>query len=188
MEIESDFRTQRLSAIVRRNNLNKQRSRQMEQRIAKLLRFQRVPFSGAGGVKGDNIGMTDFGLCILECKLSAGWYKPLDCESITIAFGWLKKLEDEVELMQARFGALVFHYHNVRADYVIVRQDWFHMLNPDAELSTMTIACNTKTMRLPYKTVRALIEEHSWFWIAHGDDTYAVMDMQLFAARIREVE
>lgn len=187
MEIESDFRKQRVAAIVKRNNLNKARSRSMEQRIAKLLGFRRVPFSGAGGVKGDNIGSTSFGMCILECKMSAGWYKPLECESITLAFAWLKKLDDEVRLMKARFGALVFHYHNVRADYVLMRADWFEKINPDYGIFNAEIwDVKTKTLKLPIKRVNERLNVWPWFFITHDADVYAVMNMTLFAALLKE--
>lgn len=187
MKIESDFRKQRLEAIVKRNNLNKSRSRSMEQRIAKLLGFHRVPFSGAGGVKGDDIGGTKFGMCILECKLSAGWYAPMECESITLAFAVLKKLEDEVRLMRARFGALVFHYHNVRADYVLMRADWFEMINPEYHLLTgLSWDAATKTFRLPIKQVNACLDVWPWFFMTHGTDTYAAMNITLFAALLKE--
>lgn len=186
MEINSDFRKQRRDAIVKRNNLNKQRARTMENRIAKVLGGRRVPLSGAGGIKGDVMLNSRYGAYLLECKLSAAWDQTEDCESITLAFSWMDKIEQEVRLMRARFGALVFHYHNVKADYVMMRADWYAIIDKDIMIDGLIIAKETKTIRLTVKKVRSYLKEKPWFFIKHNEQLYVVVDIRRFTALLAE--
>lgn len=116
----SSYAEERKAAIRARNAQSKRRARQMELRIAKLLKGRRVPMSGAGQIKGDCQVITDIGEIYIECKYSAG----IDAKRgpmIRINFQWLDKMQRDVDIMGSRFGALIFRYHDTRlSDYVIL--------------------------------------------------------------------
>lgn len=104
------------------NATNRNRARSMEQRIAKYLRGDRTPASGAmAKYKGDIT--VDFvnnpGKYIIECKMSAG-KDGNDNKQIGIQFSWFPKIKQEAAAMRAKFGILVIHYHNAKGDYVFV--------------------------------------------------------------------
>jgi hypothetical protein len=102
---------------------NKRRGASMERRVMKLLKGNRVPFSGAGALKGDGMVYRSCGLFLVECKMSArvGPGGP----AILMHFAWFTKLDREVTAMRARFGIVVFHYHGGAVDYVLIRKEYF---------------------------------------------------------------
>ncbi len=187
MEEISDFARMRKESIVKRNNTNKRRSKEMERRIAKYLGGRRVPFSGAGDVKGDVLVNSKYGMCIIECKLSEAWNGYYDCPEIKLAFAWLDKLFTEVKHMGARFGALVFHYHNVREDYVMIEQDWLRILDPDYG-GPIVMDKSTKTFSLPFKSLQEWLGVTKYIFVQSGTKMYAVMNITVFKDLITESE
>ena len=108
------------------NQKNKDRSKAMERRIAKVLRGRRIPMSGAAAqFKGDvEIPFVNFpGKYIIECKLSAQLNNRTSEPQIRISFAWFPKMHDEAKSMAAKFAVLIVHYQNVGNDYVFVRRD-----------------------------------------------------------------
>lgn len=106
------------------NRENRNRSKNHEREVAKLLGGSRTPMSGAHvTAKGDiTIKFPDKkGTYLVECKLSAQRYG--DIPKIRFDYRWLQKLKDEVKAMEARFGVFVLHYYNnkVLDDYVLIR-------------------------------------------------------------------
>src|ERR1043165_4396009 len=93
----SDFRFERLEELRRRNMLNKQRSRTMETKEAAYLGGKRVPFSGAGSIKGDIIVKGG----LIECKMSSAYDLKLNDPFIVISFSWLMKVREEAVLMRS---------------------------------------------------------------------------------------
>lgn len=119
------FAEERQKAVRDRNNQNKRRARQMELRVAKVLRGNRVPMSGAGSIKGDCMIISErLGMILVECKTSAS-RNAAGLSQIRIDFRWLTKLDQDVRATHAKLGVLIFHYHDARSDYVIVRKDWY---------------------------------------------------------------
>lgn len=119
------FADERREALIKRNNENKRRARQMEQRVAKYLKGNRIPMSGAGSIKGDCMVMRDrLGMILIECKTSAAVDK-YGNPQIRIDFRWLEKLAKDVKSTNAKMGVLVFHYKDGRTDYVIVDDAWY---------------------------------------------------------------
>lgn len=119
------FAEERKRTIREINNQNKRRARQMEQRVAKFLRGNRVPMSGAGSIKGDCMVINDkFGMILIECKTSSQRDTHGNAR-IRLNFDWLIKLDADVKATRARMGVLVIHYHDARTDYVIMRSDLY---------------------------------------------------------------
>ena len=138
----SDYGELRKAAVKARNALNKQRSRQMEQRVAKFLRGDRVPMSGAGSIKGDVDIHTPHGRLLIECKCTAQTdvnYTP----TMYIRFEWLKELDKDVNSMRSKFGALIIHYHKQRPDFVFIKQEIYEYLSPG--LHTYNVLDKSKT-------------------------------------------
>lgn len=130
----SDFRLERLKAIGIRNALNRQRSLTMENRVAKVLGGKRVPFSGAGSIKGDILVHGKHGGGVIECKMSAAYDEKLNDPYIIVAFHALAKIKREAELMKSlgiRFAALVFHFHNIRGDGVLLDAESCNIICPE---------------------------------------------------------
>ena len=106
------------------NALNKTRSKQMENRIAKVLSGRRIPMSGAAAqFKGDvEVLFENYpGKYIIECKLSAQ-KKPTGEPVIPIDLKWFPKITEEASNMNAKFGILVVHYQDFGNDYVFVKR------------------------------------------------------------------
>jgi len=105
------------------NALNKQRSKSMETRIAKILGGRRVPMSGAASAyKGDvevTFNNNPRGY-IVECKLSAQLKNALQ-PVIRIDFAWFPKLAEEAKNMNKVFGIFINHYKDYTDDYVWIR-------------------------------------------------------------------
>lgn len=110
----------------KRNNLNRQRAKNMESRISRLFIGNtrgKVAFSGAGWEKGDvKIPLPNqSGSLYIECKLTAKlWYK---IPQITVDHRWLVEVEKNRVAMGSRLGILIFHYHNCQGDYVMMREE-----------------------------------------------------------------
>lgn len=107
------------------NATNRRRAKDMERRVAKYLRGDRTPMSGAGAKnKGDvTVDFTNNpGKYIIECKLSSDRNKD-DTPQIAIYLIWLAKLQQEALAMRAKFAILVIHYHRISQDYALVRSD-----------------------------------------------------------------
>lgn len=112
------------------NNLNKQRSKAMERRIAAQLRGRRVPMSGAAAkYKGDvEIPLyNNPGTYIIECKMSAA--RTLDDNpSLYAQFKWFPKIHEEARSMNAKFAVMVIHFHTIKIDYVFIRMQTVELL------------------------------------------------------------
>ncbi len=112
------------------NATNRQRSKTMENRVAKILRGRRIPNSGANAAyKGDvEVELVNNpGKYIAECKLSAQRTK-YDEPILSLRFDWFPKFHMEARNMNAKFGIMVIHYEYFANDYVFVRRDILDML------------------------------------------------------------
>lgn len=107
---------------------NKKRSANMERRIARVLGGKRVPMSGAGSLKGDGMVNSDYGLYLVECKMTSKTKGGINFDFIT-------KLDKDVKSMNARFGIVIFHFHLKSTDYCIIREKWYKIfdeIDPDS--------------------------------------------------------
>lgn len=102
------------------NRLNRQRAKAMEKRVARYLDGTQTPQSGAGSAKGDIL--IDFtnrpGKYMIECKLSEARQKGIP--TMRIFKVWISKMIKDAKSMRALFPILVYHYHDVSGDYVLV--------------------------------------------------------------------
>jgi len=152
-DIVSDYKLRKHEEIKRQNALNKARSKAMENRIAKRLNGHRVPMSGAGGMKGDALVYSPLGLYIVECKYTARvTSKGVPC--FTFPWAFLPKLEKDVQAMRAAFGILIFHYHNIREDFVIVRESDWQRIKPDYVRTQEILKVNNASIALPLDIAR----------------------------------
>lgn len=133
------------------NRLNRQRAKAMEKRVARYLDGTQTPQSGAGSAKGDIL--IDFvnrpGKYMIECKLSADRKK--DKPTIRIFKYWIDKMIKDAKSMRALFPILVYHYHDVAGDFVIIACSDFAKTGvkvPDGTVEPKKIEFNT-----PAKTV-----------------------------------
>jgi len=104
---------------------NRSRAKDMERRIAQVLRGRRIPMSGAAAAfKGDvEIPLINHpGKYIIECKLSSQ-RNVHDQQRISAYFEWFRKLRYETEAMNAAFGVLIIHYFRGSNDYVFIRRE-----------------------------------------------------------------
>lgn len=121
--------TQLKATRKRINALNKQRSKQMEHKIAAYLRGRRVLMSGAAKqYKGDvEIPFVNYpGGYLIECKLSA--VRQDNTPKIRMLFEWFEKIHGEAKAMNMKFGVVIIHFHGMKTDYVFVRSDIIHNL------------------------------------------------------------
>jgi hypothetical protein len=113
------------------NKQNKDRARNMENRIAKYLRGSRVPMSGAAKQwKGDCIipFINNPGMYLVECKLTARRTHKGTIGNMLIQVEWFTKLDNEVQAMNAKFGILIIHYHGFAGDYVFIKDTYVQKL------------------------------------------------------------
>lgn len=106
------------------NALNRQRSKSMETRVAKVLRGRRVLLSGAASAyKGDvEVRFDNYpGGYIAECKLSA--QSKRDGPHIKLQFYWFPKIHEEAKNMGSKFGVLIVNFLGNTRDYVFIRKD-----------------------------------------------------------------
>lgn len=122
--IVSDYAEERKRTIKAINAQNKQRGRQMEQRVMKFLKGNRVPMSGSGSIKGDGQIFSRFGYILVECKCSAGTNSAGE-QKLRVLFKWLEKMQLEAKIMGAKFSVLIIHHHDAKQDYVIIPVDAF---------------------------------------------------------------
>jgi hypothetical protein len=88
--------------------LNKKRSQIMEREVAKLLKGNRVPMSGAGQIKGDCVVPFDsFRSIYIECKYTQNDY-------ITLAFHLFTKMQRESIAMRSVFPMLIFRFWGLK--------------------------------------------------------------------------
>ena len=107
------------------NLLNKARSKQMENRIAKTLSGRRIPMSGAAAAfKGDvEVLFENYpGKYIVECKLSSQKARTTREPFIPIRLDWFPKITLEASNMNAKFGIIIMHYQDFGNDYVFVKR------------------------------------------------------------------
>lgn len=111
------------------NRLNRQRAKAMEKRVARYLDGTQTPQSGAGSAKGDIL--IDFtnrpGKYMIECKLTEARNDGLP--TMKIYKSWLAKMIKDAKSMRALFPVLVYHYHDVSGDYILVAKDDLNKLN-----------------------------------------------------------
>jgi len=110
------------------NRLNRQRAKAMEKRVARYLDGTQTPQSGAGSAKGDIL--IDFvsrpGKYMIECKLSAA--RPGGKPRINIYKYWIPKMKDDAKAMRALFPLLVYHFHDIAGDFVVINIADLHKL------------------------------------------------------------
>jgi Holliday junction resolvase len=86
------------------NARNKTRSRQMEMRVARYLKGNRVPMSGSGSLKGDCfVPYDEYRTIYVECKLT-------EKGAFYIYQKWLEKMLRESNAMRCVFPILVIHF------------------------------------------------------------------------------
>lgn len=180
-EIDGEYKKQKARHITK---TNKDRSRRMEQRIAKLLGGNRVPMSGAGSIKGDCIVSTPIGMVSVECKYSAGTRN--NEPHMIVNKHWFIKLEEDVKALRAAFGILVFHYHNVSHDYVFVPERVAHRF-----LDTTDIATVEDTDRVAFQFTHVhmrerLLTEGAIRYIIR-DKPYILTTLQTFIEGLEEL-
>lgn len=127
-------RMQQMEKTKEINRLNKQRARSMENRIAKVFGGVRVPLSGALKMwKGDVLvpivdeNNDQMGHFIIECKLSAQ-SDTSGTPSVRFFFKWFDQLENEVFITRAKFGIVVFYFHNTSHYYAAITPANFRVL------------------------------------------------------------
>jgi hypothetical protein len=100
----------------------------MEKRVARYLDGTQTPQSGAGSAKGDIL--IDFvsrpGKYMIECKLSAA--RPGGKPRINIYKYWIPKMKDDAKAMRALFPLLVYHFHDIAGDFVVINIADLHKL------------------------------------------------------------
>jgi len=107
------------------NATNRRRAGDMERRIAKYLRGQRTPSSGAlAAYKGDvTIPFADKKKkYLIECKLSAIVGNKGEGR-IQLVLEWFDKMQRDAISANAQFAILIIHYHQSSKDYVFIRKD-----------------------------------------------------------------
>lgn len=173
------------------NAVNKRRGKQLELDVAKYLDARRVPFSGAGAIKGDVHAKSVFGNYVIECKMSANWDKATNGPLIILSHAYMTKLFEEVDVMGARFGILVFHYHGGRTKYVIMRRvDWELITKgsiPYTELYSYEDR-NYKLNRMPYKRVEEAMSSHIFVAMKWMDEEFVLMELPTFRAVMEDTE
>lgn len=153
-EKEFDARKSQKKTIQKQN---KQRAKDMERRVAKILAGQRTPQSGAGFMKGDVRVPFKHRHFMIECKLSS----MVDTEPyITIIFDWLVKMEREAEAMRSFFAVLIIHFMKFKEDICLVPKpawdQWFLPLPADVKTTQISVSLMRKVRRsffmdmLPY--------------------------------------
>lgn len=168
------------------NRLNRRRAKAMEKRVARYLDGTQTPQSGAGSAKGDIL--IDFvnrpGKYMIECKLSADRSK--ETPTLRIFKYWIPKMIKDAKAMRAIFPVLVYHYHDVAGDYVVIEcQDLYKLNIRPALLNTtepQVFKYNTpaKTVALTVKvsSVVKFAPYYSLLWI--NDVVYYHMTLEYF--------
>jgi hypothetical protein len=110
------------------NKRNKKRARQMEQRVARFLKGNRVPMSGSGTLKGDCfVPFDEYRTIYVECKLT-------EKDSLKIVQTWLTKILQVSVAMRCLFGILVIHFVGYAGDWVLIHEsDTIKFNNPIAD-------------------------------------------------------
>ncbi len=134
------------------NRLNRQRAKAMEKRVARYLDGTQTPQSGAGSAKGDIL--IDFvsrpGKYMIECKLSAA--RPGGKPRINIYKYWIPKMKDDAKAMRALFPLLVYHFHDIAGDFVVINTLDLHKLQIFPENLDESVA-SRQHFDTPAKTV-----------------------------------
>jgi hypothetical protein len=134
------------------NRLNRQRAKAMEKRVARYLDGTQTPQSGAGSAKGDIL--IDFvsrpGKYMIECKLSAA--RPGGKPRINIYKYWIPKMKDDAKAMRALFPLLVYHFHDIAGDFVVINIADLHKLQVFPENLDEAVA-SRQYFDTPAKTV-----------------------------------
>lgn len=184
--MESDYRNERLKELKIRNAKNKDRARAMEHRISQYLRGKRVPFSGAGSIKGDVLVRGKHVGGIIECKMSAGFDAVRNQATLIVSFSWLSKIKMEAELMRSLgigFGALVFHYHGIKGDFVLIDLDACRLLCPDFEARYPAVIVKQyerRTFKLFHGVVLDWLREHEVVVLLTPIGAYQLMAIETF--------
>lgn len=178
----SDFRFERLEELRRRNMLNKQRSRTMETKVAAYLGGKRVPFSGAGSIKGDIIVKGG----LIECKMSSAYDLKLNDPFIVISFSWLMKVREEAVLMRSlgiKYAALIFHFHNIRGYGVLLDTESLRIICPDFEERypvRVVLTLKKKTMKVYNRYFNNWMQESPVVYLETPVGLYALMKIETF--------
>lgn len=114
--------------------LNRQRGAAMERRIARELRGNRVPMSGAGAIKGDcTVPLDEHRSIYVECKLTSR--KKENQYAFVIPHLWFSKIEFEAKAMRTVFGILVIHWHGLHEDWIFAPVDKLHYLAESKDIN-----------------------------------------------------
>lgn len=165
------------------NAENKRRGTAMERNIMKILKGNRVPFSGAGAIKGDGIVNHEIhGMYLVECKMSAGVdsVEPV----MRLQKYWLDKLDTEVVNMRAKFGILVFHYHKDKSNYAMIRDSYFRKIIGDPsvyKLRELAVGVDGKKSFRIRKSVAKNLDDVLGVLDWNGT-RYYIMDLKIFSS------
>lgn len=154
-ELDGEYRRQKARHIAK---TNKDRSRRMEQRVAKAIGGNRVPMSGAGSIKGDCIVSTPVGLVAVECKYTAA--VAANEPTMTVMKTWFPKLESDVQAVGAAFGILVIHYHNISTDFVFIPERVAHRFLT-LDIKTVVLEDKHMSFKLGFNKINALVKEEA---------------------------
>jgi len=186
----SDYGEQRIAAVRARNAKNKQRGRDMELRIMRYLKGNRVPMSGSGSIKGDGQLFCDHGYVLVECKHSA--LSKAHGPEIRIVFNWLTKMQEQGGYMKASLSVLVFHFHYARMkDYAIVTLKDFQRIAVADSAAVEAVVEKPKRSgwRVTHEFLETcLIRPNSLIELRTDDDTYIIMRLPYFKQLIHKEE
>lgn len=128
---------------------NKKRGKEMEDRIAAVLGGYRVPFSGAGPMKGDVLLTKPFGTILVECKMSAGLAhthkeqrvkgERVAGKVIRVFKRWFEKMEEDRRKMRSVFAILITHFYRDNTDYVFIPRKAVKLLFPQFNFEEATM-------------------------------------------------
>lgn len=114
---------------------NKRIGQRYEKTILSKLGALRVPFSGAGQIKGDGLLQTPYGTALVECKYQTRKKKQFPIHSFSFDISWVKKLVMDTAAMRARFGMLVFHVELDAYHYALIPAEYTIVPDPPVYLS-----------------------------------------------------
>ena len=113
---------------------NKRRGKEMEKKVAKILKGNRVPMSGAGSIKGDcTAPLDEYRTIYVECKMTAR--KVENNYLFSIPHEWFHKIEREAKAMRSVFGILVIQWFRLPEYWVFMPLDKLHFLEEAKDIN-----------------------------------------------------
>ena len=180
----SDFRSERLAASRNYRELNRKRARIMEKKLATYLKGKRVPFSGAGSIKGDVLAQG----VLVECKLTEQYGVIEKTPMITLKIAQLEKIHKEAQSMAVlgiHSAALAFHYHEtpILKDGVLMRKDFIERFCPTIDTlcpPETVFVVERRTFIIGRKSLLRWLENRPIVYIDTPIGTFGVMFMSTF--------